>query len=187
MIAADQTVRHVRGSVVGTASGAAAIVAHDAAHGGLPDAAAIMLMVAVCAATGWVVATRSSVFCGWAGLLGALAAAQIASHLVLTAVADGHHAAPTTRMVAMHAVAAAATAMLCRALERSVRVLLTALIRIVRALLTVPADRRCSWTVRTSEVVDRRSTPAALATIGTRGPPAPLTAGSALTGSVLTA
>lgn len=171
MITAEQTVRRVRGAVVGAASGATAVVAHALAHGGLPSSAAMTVMLAVCGAVGWTVAARGAVFEGWTGLLVGLTGAQVAAHLALSVVADGHSGGLSGHMVSMHAVAIVATAALCRALERSVRVVLTALIRVVRVLLSVPADRRPSWTVRTGELTYHRLTSAALAAIGTRGPP----------------
>ncbi|MFW0784442.1 hypothetical protein AAFP35_07940 [Gordonia sp. CPCC 206044] len=166
------TVRHLRGCVVGAACAVTAIGAHTTAHGGVPDTVALTMLVAVCAGVGWLVAARSTARGSMRTLLVGLLGGQSAAHLALTAMSGGHGELVSMHMLALHAVAALTTAMVCRMLESAIVVVLTALRHIVRVLLSAPVRTRSPWTVRTSGGRDRRLSPAALASIGTRGPPA---------------
>ncbi|MXP22994.1 hypothetical protein GIY30_16780 [Gordonia sp. HNM0687] len=172
MITTQPTVRRLRGCVVGAASGGSAIVAHTAAHGSLPGSSALTFLVGVCAALGWLVsAWRNSGAGGLGVLTGILAGGQVAAHLALAALAGGHGMMLSPQMGAAHSVAAVLTAAVCRALESALTVLLTALTRVIRVMLSVPVVPRPTWAVRTSYGIDHRTEITAARTCGTRGPP----------------
>ena len=110
----------LRGGAVGAAVASLAVAAHGIGGGGLPDTAALTLLLAVCTGVGAIVVglpvlTRSR----WA-LLGALAAGQGAGHLALTLVVDAHthSAVPAPAMLAAHAAATVVCAALIGTAER---------------------------------------------------------------------
>lgn len=165
---------HVRGCVVGGASGGSAIAAHAAAHGGLPASSALTFMVAVCAGLGWLVSAWRSPAAGGLGVLaGILAGGQVLAHLSLAALVGGHGMMLSPQMGAAHAAAAVLTAGTCHALESALSSLLTAMSRVIRVLLSAPVATRPTWVVLTSGDVDRRTVITATASCGTRGPPWP--------------
>ncbi|MDY6810149.1 MAG: hypothetical protein SW127_14190 [Actinomycetota bacterium] len=174
MLTTQPTVRRLRGCVVGAASGGSAIVAHTAAHGGLPGSSALTFLVAVCAALGWLVSAWRSPAAGGLGVLaGILAGGQVAAHLSLAALVGGHGMMLSPQMGVAHSAAAVLTAAVCRALESALTVLLTSLTRVIRVLLSAPMATRPTWAVRTSHGMDRRSEIHSARPCGTRGPPAP--------------
>ncbi|MEE4022335.1 hypothetical protein V1Y59_04525 [Gordonia sp. PKS22-38] len=172
MITTQPAIRRIRGAVAGAASGISAIGAHAAAHGGLPGTRELTFLVAVCAAVGALVAAWRSPAAGrLAVLAGVLGGGQIAAHLSLAALAGGHGLMMSPHMATAHAAAAVATAVTCRALESAVVVALTALIRVIRVLLSTAVTQVSGWTLRTACDVDRRPAIAVHATSGRRGPP----------------
>ncbi|QCQ93128.1 hypothetical protein [Rhodococcus sp. SGAir0479] len=126
----------LRGGAVGATAASLAVAAHGLGGGGLPDTAALTLLLAVAVSAGAVVAgvpvlTRSR----WA-LLGALAAGQGATHVALTVASDlhVHRNVPAAGMLAAHAAATVVCAALILAAER----LYGPLTRVLRAVLATP-------------------------------------------------
>ncbi len=132
---------------------------HAAGHGAVPDASALLLTIVAATGLGLVVARA-----GWSPgrLLAVLAAVQIAVHGAawvsggagggidprLAGALDAapmHHAAPfTARMLAAHALAVLAAAVLLVALDRAVRFLAHVAHRVLRPVRRplVPAPAR---------------------------------------------
>lgn len=126
----------LRGGAVGATVASLAVAAHGVGGGGLPDTAALTLLLAVASGVGAVVAgvpalTRSR----WA-LLAALAAGQGAAHLALTVASDTHvHSnVPALGMLAAHAAATVVCAALILAAER----LYGPVTRVLRVVLAPP-------------------------------------------------
>ncbi|WP_305093340.1 hypothetical protein [Prescottella sp. R16] len=126
----------LRGGAAGATVATLAVAAHGAGGGGWPDETGLTLLLAVAVAVGALtggapVFTRSR----WA-LLAALASGQAAGHLALT-VASGahvHDGVPAYLMVAAHAVAALACALLISTAER----LHGPITRVLRAVFAPP-------------------------------------------------
>lgn len=127
----------LRGGAVGATAATLAVAAHGVGGGGLPDTAALTLLLAACAGVGAAVGgvpvlSRSR----WA-LLAALAAGQGAGHLALTLSADDHlhRTAPAAAMLGAHVAATVVCAALILTAER----LYGPLTRVLRAALAPPA------------------------------------------------
>jgi hypothetical protein len=167
--------RGARGWLLATCSAALAVAAHGSAGGELSDSALTLLLTAVLAWGGTALARRG----GLVTVVGALAAIQVAQHLLLTEIAGGMHG-PTPPvngwlMFAAHAVATVLTAVLLLRADAALTLARTAFGWLVGRLLTLcPAPRAgCEPTGATSvparpgellEVLLRRVSPR-------RGPP----------------
>ncbi len=127
----------LRGGAVGAATATLAVAAHGVGGGGLPDSAALTLLLVACAGVGAVVGGVPALSRSRWALLAALAAGQGVGHLTLTVASDVHlhSGVPTPAMLATHAVATVVCAALILTAER----LYGPITRVLRAVLEPPA------------------------------------------------
>jgi hypothetical protein len=133
----------LRGSAAGLLTAALAVAAHSVGSGTAPTGA-VVVQLAVLAATVGALAATFSRAADVRVLLGLLVAGQLCGHVMLGAVGDHHPARagpPAAVMLAAHAVAVGTGALLigagdrlCRALSRAVR----AAVRAVAGPVSVP-------------------------------------------------
>lgn len=166
----------VRGAMVGTMSGAAALTAHGVGGGMLPSTGSLVMLVSGCAAFGLLCSGR------WGTTLpavtGQLAAGQVVGHLLMT-VASGHGhalgASLTPTMISSHLLFAVLVGIGLWTGERLIRVLLTSITRWFRiGGPTVPESPLHRWSTSWDSAASRLLLLTSGA--GTRGPPAPLLA-----------
>jgi len=141
MSVADPAAR-LRGTAAGLLTAALAVAAH-AAGGGAPSTGAVVVQLAVLAATVGALAATIARAAHARVLLGLLTAGQLCGHIILSAVGHSHAsttAPPAVVMLAAHVIAIgagglliAASDRLCRAVSRAVR----AAVRIVAAPVAV--------------------------------------------------
>ncbi|MEU1984655.1 hypothetical protein [Nocardia sp. NPDC019395] len=177
---------HMRGCVVGLATGALAVAAHGAAGGGYPSSTGVALLLLTTLVTGWasgsVVAdvrgryTHRAVTPGL-GILLPLAAGQLAGHWALTGL-TGHHSGADTAlgesvagplpaaMLAAHLLAVLLCALVIAATERLYREASAALRVLLAAARAIPRVRRALTATNVS-------TPRYRAPNGASGPRAP--------------
>ncbi|TQC48688.1 hypothetical protein EEB14_13395, partial [Rhodococcus sp. WS4] len=86
--------------------------------GGLPESAALTLLLVTCGGVGAITAQTPARFHGRLALVGALGAGQVAAHFALTLTSHAHSAVPAAPMLAAHAVATVACALLIANAER---------------------------------------------------------------------
>jgi hypothetical protein len=112
---------YVRGGLVGLCAALVTATAHAGAGGGAPAGSALILLLVVCATVGAAVGgiTLEGRHSRAALVIGALAAAQILGHVMLTV--GGHHEHSgwllTPPMLMLHVLAAAGLGMLINAVE----------------------------------------------------------------------
>lgn len=102
--------RAMRGAALGTAAVLITTLGHSAAHGSLPEAGLLVLLLPVAWALGTLVAQKKR---SAAWVLGFVLALQVLFHLLLTiAAGHGHHGSfiPDAPMLVSHLVAAGAVA-----------------------------------------------------------------------------
>lgn len=134
--------RVVRGSALAVVSGVLAVAAHAVGGGMAPDLGLTVLLTAGVAAVGVALADRRR---GLGVILPVLAAAQVASHVLLTLVGTGTGggmSAPPVNplvMTAAHAVAVVLTALLLAHADALVFRVAGALARLLPVCWTVPA------------------------------------------------
>ncbi|MCL2534314.1 MAG: hypothetical protein FWE39_09120 [Nocardiaceae bacterium] len=168
-------VARLRGTFVGSLSGAISIAAHGLGGGTTaPSEEALVLLLAASAVVGAVVASLRGGRNSLLTLAGVLAAGQGIGHLTLTLASEhGHGLHLTPQMLAAHATATVVGAVLVRAAERAVLNAIGSVIRIVVAVLSalpVPDIRR--WTPTVVGRLDPTTSRVARSSGGTRGPPA---------------
>lgn len=170
------TLAQVRGGFVGAVSGAVSIAAHGIAGGGTPSGAGAVLLIAVCVAIGAIVVSLPAAIHRRSALVAALVAGQCGGHLSLTLVSGqvAEHTHPlslSAPMIAAHAAAVVVSAVLIRGAERGCRAAITAITRVVGAVLSsLPADAPL-WTATPTHRVTVSPWLLAGATAGVRGPP----------------
>ncbi|TQC46315.1 hypothetical protein EEB14_27105 [Rhodococcus sp. WS4] len=167
-------VARVRGSFVGSLSGAVSIAAHGIAGGGMPPSeGSVVLLLAASAAVGASVAAVRVAGREWLFVLSVLAAGQMIGHTTLAlASGHGHGLGLSAPMIAAHLAAIAAAAVLVRSAERAC---LRALAALSRIALTVVAPLQVDTGTWTAIPVYRAKLSLWLlvaAGAGTRGPPA---------------
>ncbi len=154
----------LRGGFVGATSGAVGIAAHALGGGGLPGQGTAVLLVAAAVVAGTIAAsTRIPVVV-------ILAAGQVLGHGTFT-LGSGHAHAPSPAMIAAHVAAVGVAALLVSGAERGCRLAVSAVGRLVRNVLTVPAWQ-VPATVPVPERPDRLRAVVALVGRSVRGPPA---------------
>nr|WP_306999182.1 hypothetical protein [Amycolatopsis thermophila] len=113
----------MRGILLAVTSGGLAISAHALAHGGLPDTALTLLLVALVGWTGTALADRTR---GPLGVLAVLGSAQLLMHVVLDELMP-HPGSMPAAMLAAHAGATVVTALLLAHAEALLQVAATRL------------------------------------------------------------
>jgi hypothetical protein len=118
----------LRGGLLASSGAALAVAAHGLAGGGWPDTGFTLLLTVLLAGAGTALADRRR---GLPAILGALGAAQLGMHVLLSA-AHPHHAGvaaglPWPGMTASHAVAVLLTAVLLAKAEAAVFAVASAL------------------------------------------------------------
>ncbi|MCL2536417.1 MAG: hypothetical protein FWE39_19825 [Nocardiaceae bacterium] len=126
----------LRGGSVGATVASVAVAAHGVGGGGLPDTAALTLLLAVGVAVGAAVGGVPALTRSRWSLLAALAAGQGAGHLALTLASDAHvhGGVPLPAMLAAHAAATVVCAALILTAER----LCGPITSVLRAVLEPP-------------------------------------------------
>ncbi|MGW5150794.1 hypothetical protein [Rhodococcus koreensis] len=167
-------VARVRGSAVGSVSGAVSIAAHGIAGGGMPPSdGAVVLLLAACAAVGASVAAIRVASREWLFVLSVLAAGQLIGHTTLALAADhAHGLGLSTPMIAAHLAAIAVAAVLVRSAERACLRALAALTRIVLAVLAPLQVDTGTWSATPVYRAKLSLWLLVAAGAGTRGPPA---------------
>lgn len=166
----------MRGSVVGSLSGAVSIAAHGIGGGGMPPSeSSVVLLLAACAALGASVAAVRVTSREWMYLVAVLAAGQLIGHTALALASDhAHGMGLSAPMVAAHIAAIVVSAGLVRAAERACLRALAALSRIVLAVLAPLRVDTGTWTATPVYRAKLSLWLLVGATAGTRGPPAPV-------------
>lgn len=108
----------LRGSAVGALVAGLAVAAHGIGGGGLPESAALTLLLVTCSGVGAVTAQLPARFHGPLALVAALGAGQVAAHFALTLTSHMHSAVPAVPMLAAHAAATVVCALLIANAER---------------------------------------------------------------------
>ena len=112
---------YVRGGLVGLCAALVTSAAHAGAGGGAPAGGAVVLLLVVCATVGAVVGgiTLEGRVSRAALVVGALAAAQVLGHVMLTVAGHHEHAGwlMTAPMLTLHVVAAVGLGLLINAVE----------------------------------------------------------------------
>jgi len=108
----------VRGVLLALCSGGLAVSAHALAHGGVPDTAITLLLVALVGWTGTALADRTR---GPLGVLAVLGPAQLLMHIVLGELMS-HASSPPLPMTAAHAGATLVTALVLAHAEAALRI-----------------------------------------------------------------
>jgi hypothetical protein len=101
------------GVLVGACSGLFAMAAHAAAGGAVPTGPTLVLVALVCAAVGALAGANGQAQA--AGLIAAVGAGQLLTHVVLAVTAGhhgGHEVVPSAPMLLAHALAAVALGLL---------------------------------------------------------------------------
>jgi hypothetical protein len=171
----------LRGCLVGVMVGAFAVAAHGAAGGCYPTSTEAALVLLVAAVAGYAAATLSLAR-GPAGLLGFLAAGQLAGHCALSGLlGHGHNsgagalahlsaaALPADGMLAAHFIATLGGAALILLAER----LYAMASSVIRAVLAEPGRRRITGPARWSDRGLRGCRFHPNGAIGPRAPPVP--------------
>lgn len=124
------------GVLVGACSGLFAMAAHAAAGGEVPTGPTLVLVALVCAAVG---ALAGAVDHGQvAGLVGAVGAGQLLTHVVLAVTAGhhgGHEVVPSAPMLLTHALAAVALGLLIGLVAHLYRVCVSVLCWLLLTLI----------------------------------------------------
>ncbi len=161
----------LRGAATGLLTGALAVAAHGAAGGVVPSGAPAALLCLLAASLGAVAGTarRASEL---PVLLGLLAAGQVIGHVMLAAAGHTHGGSPHTApaMLAAHAIALTAGAVLIAGSERLCRALSCALRSCTRTGLTLPAAAAATPVLSADQPL--HSTLLVAVSISHRGPPA---------------
>jgi hypothetical protein len=164
---------YVRGGLVGVCSALVTATAHAGARGGAPTGGALILLLVVCATVGAVVGgiTLEGRHSRAVLVVGALAAAQVLGHVMLTVAGHHEHSSwlLTPPMLMLHALAAVGLGLLINAVEHLYTVCGSVLcwLRIFAAVHIRPAAGQ-AW--RPTNVIGAR--PVLLRTgLGMRAPP----------------
>jgi hypothetical protein len=161
----------LRGLAAGLLTAALAVAAHSIGSGA-PPTGAVAAQLAVLAATTGALAATITRAADARVLLGLLAAGQLCGHLILNAV-DHHHAAfagpPSAVMLAAHAVAIGAGALLIAASDRLCRAVSRAVRTAVRTVAAPVAEPRVVMVGQADQPL--RSTLLIAASMSHRGPP----------------
>lgn len=168
-------VAHLRGTVVGSLSGAASIAAHGLGGGSaFPGDAAIVLLLAASAVVGAAVAALRTRRNPLLLLTAVLAAGQGIGHVTLAVSSEhGHGLHLTPQMLAAHAAATVVGVALIRASERSLSSVVGSVLRLAVAVVSAPpVPDLHRWTPTIVRRLDPTTSRVARAAGGTRGPPA---------------
>ncbi|MGD9986645.1 hypothetical protein [Pseudonocardia sp.] len=166
--------RGLRGVAVASAAALITGVAHVAGGGALPDLGLLLVLFPLLAA---LIVSLADACRSIGGVLGVLAAGQLAMHAVLEVIGHSHVAgdagpAGSWSMFAMHAVATVALGLLIRDADQVLELLVSALARVLpRRLLVPPADRPLATFAVACPAVVGATERAALGPRTLRGPP----------------
>ncbi len=103
---------------MGALAGALAVAAHGVGGGGVPDSAALTLLLVTCGGVGAMTTHLPARFHGSLALVASLGLGQLAAHAALTLTAHPNSAGPDVPMLAAHAVATMVCALLIASAER---------------------------------------------------------------------
>lgn len=166
--------RGARGVAVASAASLITGVAHVAGGGALPDLGLLLVLFPLLTA---LIVSIADACSSIAGVLGVLAAGQLAMHAVLEVIGHSHVAAaagPASgwSMFAMHAAATVVLGLLIRDADVVLGLLVSALSRVLpRRLLVPPADRPLATFAVACPAVLGATARAALGPRTPRGPP----------------
>ncbi|MFD7046166.1 hypothetical protein [Rhodococcus jostii] len=168
-----EVLARVRGAAVGSISGAVSIAAHGIAAGGMPPCeAAVVLLLAACAAVGVAVAASRVRDRDTVVLVAALTAGQLVGHTTLGLVGDhAHGVGLSAPMIAAHLAAIVVSAGVVHGAERACLRVLAVVTRTVLVILTPPPVDAGTWSPIPVYRAKLSLWLLISAAAGTRGPP----------------